>query len=77
MTINTAVELVSFVSASMLASPSMIFVLKPSSGVGDADFTAMSVLDGDGQRLKSGGEIALRDIVQVCWKALAVMRAHH
>ena len=34
-------------------------------GVGDADFSAMSILDGDGDRLKSGREIASRDIVQV------------
>jgi len=33
-------------------------------GVGDADFSAMSILDGDGDRLKSGQEIASRDIVQ-------------
>jgi len=33
-------------------------------GVGDADFSAMSILDGDGDRLKSGREIASRDIVQ-------------
>jgi len=33
-------------------------------GVGNADFSAMSILDGDGDRLKSGREIAARDIVQ-------------
>ena len=35
------------------------------SGVGEADFSAMSILDGDGERLKSGGNVAARDIVQV------------
>lgn len=33
-------------------------------GVGDADFSAMSTLDGDGERLRSGGNVASRDIVQ-------------
>ena len=38
----------------------------PSSpGVGEADFEAMSILDGDGQRLRAGAEVASRDIVQV------------
>jgi len=33
-------------------------------GVGDADFSAMDALDGDGQTLTSRGRMALRDIVQ-------------
>ena len=33
-------------------------------GVGNADFSQMSILDGDGERLKCGEEVALRDIVQ-------------
>ena len=34
-------------------------------GVGQADFSSMSALDGDGQRLRSsGGKVAKRDIVQ-------------
>jgi hypothetical protein len=34
------------------------------SGVGDADFTNMEVLDGDDQRLRSRTKVAARDIVQ-------------
>ncbi len=33
-------------------------------GVGSADFTQMDTLDGDKQRLSSGGRVASRDIVQ-------------
>ncbi|XP_012937679.1 copine-8 [Aplysia californica] len=33
-------------------------------GVGDADFTAMDILDGDDQRLSANGKYAERDIVQ-------------
>jgi len=33
-------------------------------GVGNADFTQMEELDGDGQRLSANGKAASRDIVQ-------------
>jgi hypothetical protein len=34
-------------------------------GVGSADFSSMSALDGDGQRLRSlGGKVAKRDIMR-------------
>ena len=33
-------------------------------GVGSADFSCMTELDADGKLLKSGGETAIRDIVQ-------------
>ena len=33
-------------------------------GVGSADFSSMAALDADGKLLKSGGETAIRDVVQ-------------
>ena len=41
-------------------------------GVGNEDFSAMEQLDGDEQRLSSGGRYASRDIVQFVGECICV-----